>query len=290
MNVLDLPIVDAHQHLVFPRSGDPKDTVNLDVDAMLDSGDIEAMWVLSVGDGTVHSLGDHDEAVLQTAAKYPGRIIPFGFLDFRQPPSLVDDLKKRGFPALKAHFPVKPYDHPDYMPYYERAEALGMPIVFHTGGGHAGDSVKRGFAAWTYPEGMLLANSAVSTLDLIAKRFENLVMVAAHMGGPSGFADCLHMVRANRNLYFDISCSPLSRQWQDRTREVIECCGANKMLIGSDTPYPHALVNDRFWKYFLLTRAWLSMAEREAILAGNAKGIVAATGYDARNIRLTTTP
>lgn len=280
MNRLGIPVIDAHQHLVFPRSGDPKDAVLLDIEAMLNSGDIEAMWVLSVGDGTVHALGDHDEAVLRAARAYPGRVIPFGYLDFRRAPSVVDDLKRRGFPALKAHFPLKPYDHPDYMPYYERAEALGMPIVFHTGGGHSGDSVGRGFAAWTYPDGMLLANSAVSTLDLIAKRFEKLVLIAAHMGGPSGFHDCLHMVRANRNLYFDVSCAPISRQWQDRTREVIEICGADKMLIGSDTPYPSALINDRFWKYYILTRAWLTDAEREAILCGNARRIIEATGYD----------
>lgn len=286
MNPNDIPLIDTHQHLVYPVGQDPDSAVALDIEAMLGSGDIEAMWLLSVGDGIVHNLGDHDEAVLRAAAQYPGRIIPFGYLDFRRPPHHVDDLKARGFAALKAHFPLKPYDHPDHMPYYERAEALGMPVVFHTGGGHAGDGPESGFSAWTCPAGMLLANSAMSTLDVIGKQFPNLVMVAAHMGGPSGFADCIHLVRGNRNLYFDISCSPLARQWQDRTREVLETCGAGKMLIGADTTYPQALINDRFWKYFLLTRSWLSADDKTAILCGNARRVIEATGYDPRNVRL----
>ena len=277
-------IIDAHQHLVYINNANPEEATLFDIKTYFEDEEVEGAWMLSISDGVIHPLHDYDGAVLTAAADYPGRIIPFAFLDFRKPVSAIDESKACGFAGLKCHFPVKPYNCDEYMPYYARAEALGMPIMFHTGGGYSSDSEKIGFARWTYPDGMLLEHSAVYTLDRIAKYFPRLVLVAAHMGGPSGFNDCIHFARSNANFYFDLSCSPLQRQWHYRFAEVVEMVGSQKILYGSDSRQPGEAVSRRICRENI---ASFNAADQENILCGNARRLVQAAGYDPRNIRLT---
>ena len=44
--------------------------------------------------------------------------------------ALRNRLRDQGFTGLKLEMPSHPYDHDRYMPIYERAEQLGMPILF----------------------------------------------------------------------------------------------------------------------------------------------------------------
>lgn len=280
-----MKLVDAHNHLVFPNSGaranDPDIT---DVPMLMRSGAIDQMWFLSVGDCLRHSFGDMNEAVLDLSRKYPDFAIPFAYLDFDKTPEIVDDFKKRGFAGLKAHFPQRPYDDERCMPFYERAEKLKMPIVFHTGGAGYDPPDVGEFANFTYPHGALNRNSAVETLDPVCKYFPKLTVIAAHMGGRKGFHHCVEMARSNANFHFDLSCSPLARQWLDQTRDVVEYAGAGKILFGSDGRGESPIIWANFWRYYLLTRPWSSRALAEQICGGNALRIIGESGYDPKKI------
>jgi len=74
--------------------------------------------------------------VLEWMRKYPDLILVFGYVELGprpDPPEQVDRLKEQGFTGLKFIAPSEPYGHEGYYPLYERAQALGMPILFHTG-------------------------------------------------------------------------------------------------------------------------------------------------------------
>lgn len=278
-------IVDAHNHLVFPNNGvranDPDIT---DPQRLIDLGGIDQMWFLSVGDCIRHNFGNLDEAILDLARRFPSFAIPFAYLDFRKRPKIVDEFKAAGFAGLKCHFPHIPYDDERNFPFYERAEKLSMPIVFHAGGAGYDPPDVGDFANFTYPEGALNRNTVVETLDPICKYFPKLTVIGAHMGGRKGFHYCVEMARSNRNFHFDLSCSPLVRHWLEQTRDVIEYCGPEKILCGSDNRGDRPIIIANFWKYYLMTRPWGQAKWTELICGGNALRIIGESGYDPKKI------
>jgi len=280
-----MKIVDAHNHLVYPNSGERANDPDIaDPQRYIDDGSIDQMWFLSAGDCLRHPFDDVDEAVLDLARRFPDFAVPFAYLDFGKTPDMVDDFKARGFAGLKAIFAPQPYDYERYFPFYERAEKLSMPILFHAGGAGTDPPDVGQFANFTFPQGALNRNCVVETLDAVCKYFPKLTVIAAHMGGRKGFHACVEMARANDNFHFDVSCSPLSRHWQDRFRDVVEYAGAEKILFGSDCRGEAAIVWANFWKYYFLTRFWGDMDTRRAgelICGGNALRIIGESGYDA---------
>ena len=57
----------------------------------------------------------------------------FGYLDLDGAAEQPDILKEMGFVGLKPYKPHFPYSDERYFPIYERAQALRMPVLFHTG-------------------------------------------------------------------------------------------------------------------------------------------------------------
>jgi len=82
-------IIDTHAHLYR----NPKD-----LDRVVKSGIIKQVWLMDV------SLGGEDfirwegrfpatqKEILEAAKEYKGFFIPFGFLDFRKPPEIVEEI------------------------------------------------------------------------------------------------------------------------------------------------------------------------------------------------------
>jgi len=282
-------IVDAHNHLSFPNSGDRANDPDIsDPQRFITDGTLDQMWFLSVGDCVRHPFDDMDEAVLDLARRFPDFAIPFAFLDFTKVPRIVDNFKSRGFAGLKAHFPPWPYDDERNFPFYERAAKLSMPIVFHTGGAGIDPPDVGEFANFTYPAGALNKNCGVETLDVVCKYFPKLTVIAAHMGARKGFDTCVDMARSNINFHFDISCSPLARQWLDRFRDVLEYVGPEKILFGTDSRGDAPIIWGNFWKYYFMTRYWGDTDVRKAgelICGGNALRIVGESGYDPKRIQ-----
>ncbi|UCE86863.1 MAG: amidohydrolase family protein, partial [Deltaproteobacteria bacterium] len=77
-----------------------------------------------------------NEGVLKWMREYPDLIVGMGNVELGQTMGSPDDisrLRDQGFRGIKLEMPSHPYDHDRYMPLYERAESLEMPVLFHTG-------------------------------------------------------------------------------------------------------------------------------------------------------------
>ena len=84
-----------------------------------------------------HSIYLGNEGVLKWMREYPDIIVGMGAIELggkkTGTPDDVSRLRDQGFSGLKFITPAYPYDHDLYLPLYERAQELGMPIIFHTG-------------------------------------------------------------------------------------------------------------------------------------------------------------
>ena len=273
-------IVDAHNHLVWPNEPDLEPDI-LDPRVLLESGVIERAWLLSTGHSIAHSLPDQNDDVLALAKKHPGFFIPFAYLDAEAPPESIDRFHDRGFAGLKAIFPPFPYDDDRFLPHYEKAERHGMPIVFHAGGAPYWSPKLLG-VPMTH---LASKNMFVQTLDLVAKLFPKLPIIIAHMGGPHSYEFSLFMARGHPNVYLDLSCSPIEREWLGKMQEVIDVVKADKILFGSDSRDKGPIKKALFWKYYFETRRWANPGDKEKILGLNAERILAESGFDPNRIR-----
>ncbi len=218
-----MPIVDAHTHL--PEGFTPRD-----LETAFSLGFVDQVWALSAP--LTHWTGtkDNDEVVLELARSFPGKVVPFGYLHLGQGPDWVDRQKERGFAGLKAHTPPRPWDDDSFFPVYERAQALGMPVVFHTG------------QAWTdtldhYPYADSQRSRStdwmhVERLDVIIKTFQSLTVIAAHFGWPHCEA-AIGMAMTHPNCYLDTS-GYMSAIFDHIGRAVTSYGIAHKILMGTD--------------------------------------------------------
>jgi len=139
----------------------------------------------------------NNKVVEELMKKYPDRIIGFGAVyPGRMPYDLIDELHAKEFRGIKMTIPTKPYDHDDFMKYYEKAEDYGMPILFHTGV----------VARFKYDH---LANVSSDRmrpahLDRIARTFPKLKIIAAHMGDP-WYLEAYMTAQKHPNMWMDVS-------------------------------------------------------------------------------------
>ncbi|MBI3948468.1 MAG: amidohydrolase family protein [Armatimonadetes bacterium] len=230
-------VVDTHLHWYLGKeTHDPETLVN--------SGVLNRVWMLS-GNAIVAGQAT-DEDVLGLHRKHPDFFVPFAWLEFEKGPQIVDDFHARGFKGLKAQFPAHPYDNESYFPFYERAERYGMPIVFHTGGSLQWpfDFLPLGEG---HPERTTAKHMTPTSLDLVAKTFRGLKIIAAHMGGwRETYSEGLTLLRNNPNCYLDNSaCHP------DMLRDALKVMKPTRFLNGSDGSFPQAVERAVFFQgYF----------------------------------------
>jgi predicted TIM-barrel fold metal-dependent hydrolase len=140
----------------------------------------------------------------------------------------VDRLAKLGIRGLKihpSHQIVAPNAYRNGMEkqaaIYERAQALGMPVMIHTG-----TSIFPG-ARNLYAQPMLA--------DDVAVDYPDLVIILAHGGRPLWMDEAFFLVRRHPNVYIDVSSIPPQRllEYFPRLEQI-----ADKALFGSDWPGP----------------------------------------------------
>jgi len=165
----------------------------------------------------------------------PDRLIPFGSIhprfcnnDLR---AEVDRLVEMGIRALKIHPPHQLFypnayrdggEFPELARVYERAEELGVPIMFHTG-------------TSVFPLARNKYGHPMYLDDLLVD-FPNLKIIMAHGGRPLWMNECFFLLRRSRNVYMDISSIPPHRlldHYFPRLEEI-----ADQVLFGSDWPGP----------------------------------------------------
>jgi predicted TIM-barrel fold metal-dependent hydrolase len=157
-----------------------------------------------------------NDGVERWMKEFPDLLVGMGNVELGQRMGSPDDvsrLKERGFTGLKLEMPSHPYDHDRYMPLYERAEQLGMPILFHTGWVYRiadQDRRSRLSAAHMHPY----------TLDRIARSFPDLKLIGAHLGMPH-CAEAIALLLGHPNLWFDISWDVADKPFFARLKKAL---------------------------------------------------------------------
>lgn len=155
--------------------------------------------LFSVGPRCDHPYIDND-AVMNAAKHYPDHLIPFAFVDLWD--TVDSDCVKRyaeaGFRGLKCITPYFPYDHDSYMPVYEKAEQLGLPIVFHTGNYRANKTD-------LHDRRPMVTNMSPLTMDRIARSFQNLKVIMAHLGSSLFRHEAAGMLKLHPNVHADLA-------------------------------------------------------------------------------------
>ena len=105
-----------------------------------------------------------------------------------------------GAKGFKCIYPYYEYDHDLYMPVYEAAEKCGTPVLFHTG------NFRPSEADILYKRPMLRNMHPIS-LDRIARSYQKLNLVMAHMGTMTFQPEAAMIVRLHSNLYCDLAGS-----------------------------------------------------------------------------------
>jgi predicted TIM-barrel fold metal-dependent hydrolase len=177
--------------------------------------------------------------VLKLAGRYPGYILPFYHLDLdREGPEEVARAQAEGFVGLKFIGPEHPYSHGGYLDVYARAEALGLPALFHTG-----------FLSFEGDPGVRQEALHPVHLITIASRFPRFRIVGAHLGNQWAM-EAVTAMAACENVWFDMSGGTirhypadwfrwlLSRVPRNQTAQPaqIDLRLVGKLVFGSDNP------------------------------------------------------
>lgn len=157
-----------------------------------------------------------NEGVLRWMREFPDIIVGMGNVELGPEMGTPDDvsrLKDRGFTGLKLEMPSHPYDHDRYLPIYERAEQLEMPVLFHTG--------------WVYPlaasdreHRLSFLSMRAGCLDRIARSFPKLRIIGAHLGMPH-CEEALSLLDGMPNVWFDISWDTSDSTFFARLRKAL---------------------------------------------------------------------
>ena len=176
-----------------------------------------------------------NEIVAKLVDEYSDKFIGFASVDPKNPEKAVKDLEKAindlGLKGLKLNPYFQDFNPADkrIYPIYEKAQELGIPIVFHTGMIYS----KHGLLKHTYP----------LIFDEIAQKFPDLKIILAHFGWPWVKEAAILAVR-HKNVYVDIadcfSGTPYEHLKHVLTeaipKRIVERFISDKILFGSNFP------------------------------------------------------
>ena len=248
-------IIDAHAHL-----HDHPGYVERLLGAMDDCG-IQKCCISGLG--TLFGCQGNQE-VKELLISHPERFIGAYFVrPGKTNPREISKAQEEGFKMLKVSIPTKPYDDPSFVPLWERAEELKMPILFHTGiVTLAQDAPTEGISSWfMHP----------MRLEPIANAFPRLNLIIAHLGIHWN-ADAAELMRMKPNVYADLTGEPDG--WRVRADETgikrwLWWKGAFKKLVfGTDvTPDKIAIILQQDEER--LDQNEIDEKTREKIFSGN---------------------
>lgn len=247
----DTPVIDMHHHL----GTDPEYADKLA--AICQRLNVVKVCIMALeGWGPRGGFAGND-AVERAFSRYPDLICGFGHVrPDVEGPEKVQELKDRGFTGLKFMTPRKQYNDESYFPVYEKAEALGMPGLFHLG------IVARHISGHDVRIDCNLMQPIY--LDSIARTFPDWTIIGAHLGNP-WYEEATMTARWNPNVFFDLSGSTLKKKrpeflgellWWDSTTRYGSPDGSNaweKIVFGSDVEYYE--IKDVLHDYEVLMKA-----------------------------------
>ena len=180
-----------------------------------------------------------NDEVLRLAQRYPDYLVPFYHLDLdAEGPDDLERARERGFVGLKLLGAQRPYAHESYLPVYERAQELEIPLLVHTG-----------FLSYQPGRGVRQENLSPVNLITIASYFPRLRMVGAHLGNQWAMEAVTAMATVP-NLWFDMSGGTIrhypaswfrwlySRVERNQTEQEpqVDLKLVGKLVFGSDNP------------------------------------------------------
>ncbi len=201
-------VIDCHVHLL--SEPDHVDKIVAEMDRLgIDKVCLLAMQSIPIWG----SRAATNSQLMAAYARYPDRIIPFGYIDLGvDPVTMVDELAMMGCRGLKVTRTRYNYNDDRLMEYYARACARNMVMLFHTG------TVMRAEEDQYYD----IDSSRLRPifLDRIARKFPTLKIIGAHLGNP-WYEEAAMTLFWNPNVYFDLSGTLLARKNADWFNEVL---------------------------------------------------------------------
>lgn len=277
--------IEAHAHLRRNAKG---------FDKIVESGIFEEIWLMDLSGVRLNGIEFATrEEILQATKDFKGVVRAFGYLDLDGAAEQPDILKEMGFVGLKPYKPHFPYSDERYFPIYERAQALRMPVLFHTGLVAKGpawgiEKSKRSFGS---------INMQPQNLAAIAEAFPDLKIMQGHLGWPyieqteqnlyyyknitcdvSGFRRCV----GDLPSFFDKKCNDGSESLRFFNQKTLF---ATDQFYGSEADNAAALKIFEFWKlYFELVGSvywrWGQKEEAEKFFYSNAAEIRDYCGWE----------
>jgi predicted TIM-barrel fold metal-dependent hydrolase len=208
-----MKICDAHVHLgksgPWQPYGDPTIYV-ADLIRLFDKNNVERAIVFpnpNVGD----RYPEMNDYIAKSVGKYPKRLVGFGRVDPRRDDAIEELARIKndlGLTGLKLHPMVECFrpDHPFFNRFFQEANRLGLPILFHTGDGF----------------------SSPGLITKIAKKHPKLPIILGHLK-----EGALSSMKERQNIYVETSGT---------LPELVELAvkiDENRVLFGSDAPYYH---------------------------------------------------
>lgn len=216
-----------------------------------------------------------NEFVLKLSRKYPDAIIPMARVDLwdKVDPDQVRRFADAGYKGLKFIYPYYEYDHDLYMPMYAAAEECGLPCLFHTGIFRPSEADIR----WKRP---VMLNMNPLHLDRVARSFQKLHVVMAHMGTSLWRHEASSMLGIHANVYSDLAGSG---SWMGVSAEHLysllhpfyflgdpDWGCYRKIVFGSDSYVSHpGIMNDALMHYRVMLKA-VPDEIRNAVLGNTA--------------------
>jgi predicted TIM-barrel fold metal-dependent hydrolase len=205
-------------------------------------------------------LQRRNEWTCQMAREHP-RLLSFIGLD----PSMSEDellaeidvRREQGAHGIKLHPPNQRFFPTDrrLWPVYERAQELGLPIIFHSGAFALGPGPSDHGHPRHFPE--------------VLSAFPRLTVVMAHLAF-GDFAACADLARAHDNVFFDccyvINGTEKSPSLSDdEAVAALRRVGCDRVMFGSDYPWFDPVLDAQ-----RIQRLPLADADKRAVLRDNA--------------------
>lgn len=238
-----------------------------------------------------------NDEMYEEMQKNPGRFYAFAHLPLSSPRDAAIELercvKELGFVGamLSGHYKDMPYDDPFYLPIFEKAQELDVPVYLHPGmvrkdvvnAYYKGEWEPRttfllsGFGVgWHYDVGMQAVRMMVAG---IFDKLPNLKIILGHWGELVSF----YMYRLDEMIdagveskkkfseYFkeNIYVNPSGMLYGEQLRYCLETFGVDHIMWGEDYPYRKKEDIRTFLESFPLSKE-----EREKIAHGNAEKLL----------------
>ncbi len=180
---------------------------------------VDGFIVQSVASVT-HQVPSINAFIAKEVAAHPGKLVGLGTLHpfSKNLESDFADLLAYGLHGVKLHPDIQHFkvDDERCFPIYEKCQALGLPILLHTGD-HRYD------------------NSNPNRVRPVLEAFPGLTVIGAHLGGWSVWEEAARELSPFENFYVDTSSSSAFME-REAFKQLILTFGTHRVLFGTDYP------------------------------------------------------